>query len=588
MPRRMPTPEVHTFSGPNGLTAAAVRLTHTANGKTKKLKRPPAWYKTAWGFYDTTGEYRYACSWVGNLLSRAELQVWEDGKLTKNADAIAAMESFFGGVDGQREMLRQTGIHLTVPGDVYLVGEDGGEEPDKWSVVSANRITNIGRTETSPGKWKVGDEELTDPVVIRLWRPHPNKQDDADSPSRAVLPILTELENLSKMVASQIASRLSGAGILLVPNEMTFGSIRDAVKNGDGTDTSNSAGVNAFLQEFMETIMLGIEDPSDPAARTPILLQGPGEHLDKIKLLTIWSELQEQASTLRTELIRRLALGMDMPPEILTGSGELNHWNAWQVEEASIKAHTEPLLHIITAGITTTFLRPFLVGSGMSVEEARRFTVHADTTKIRLRPNRSKEALELYDRAILSEEATARENGFDTADLMDDKQRTNFYTRKVAAGSTTPELVAHALNLLGIPIPIEMIQVQEVPTEAPQPRSLQEHPERPIPDVQDAEVAAANVVVFRALERAGAKLRTKYPQSLVAGGDKVANDKLYRYAKVDNAEVVDDLLAGAWDCVDSLGLATAPAVLDTYVRHLLTTNRPHTPEFLAAHLRSLG
>ncbi len=584
MPRQMPQPEIKKFSSPNGLTAAAVRLTHTANGKFKKLKKPAPWYRTAWNFYDTIGEYRYACTWVGNLLSRAELEVWEDGKLTKNADATAAMEGFFGGKEGQREMLRQLGTHMTVPGDAYLVGEDQGDEPDKWSVVSALRISNTGRTATNPGVWKVGDTVLDDPLVIRIWRPHPNKYEEADSPSRSVLPILTELENLTKMIASQITSRLSGAGLLLVPSEMSFGSVRAQSKNGDDTDevTSQSTGIDAFLIELMETIMASIADPEDPAARVPVLMQGPGEHLDKVKLVTFWSELQEQASTLRNELIRRLALGMDMPPEILTGSGELNHWNAWQVEEASIKAHTEPLLQIITSSITEKYLRPYLLGTGMSEEDARRFSIHADTTKIRLRPNRSKEAIELYDRNILSEEATARENGFDPADLMDEKERTQFFMRKVASGSTTPELVAHALNLLGIPIPVDQITVREA-TEAPSDPSLLEHPERRIPDPTDADVAAANVVVFRALEKAGAKLRTKYPSALVAGAESIPNDSLYRFAQVDD-EMVDDLLAGAWDCVTTLGIKASPVVLDAYTRNLLKTNRVHTADSLMASL----
>lgn len=582
MPRE-PQPEIQTIQGPNGLVAAAVRLTRTASGKPKKVRRPAPWYRRAWGFFDTIPEYHYACTWVGNLLSRAELVIWEDGKLTTNQVALDALASFFGGPDGQREMLRQTGTHLTVPGDVYIVGEDQGDAPDKWSVVSATRISNVGWTATTPGTWKVGDRELDDPIVIRLWVPHPDKQEDADSPSRAVLPVLAELENLSKMVASQILSRLSGAGILKVPSEMSFGSVRSGVPV-EGEEAARAQGIDAFLVEFMETIMLGIQDPEDPAARTPIILAGPGEYLQYVEHLTIWTELQETAKSMRDECVRRIALGMNMPPEVLTGAGELNHWNAWQVEEASIKAHTEPLLQVITSGLTDSWLRPFLMDSGMSEEEARAFSVHADTTKIRLRPNRSKEAIELFDRALLSGEATARENGFDTADFMNAEERVEFFKRKVAGGSTTPELVAWALNLLGIPMPPQdLVQVRETPTEERPTPSLQEHPERRIPNVQDADIAAANVVVFRALEKAGAKLRTKYATALVAGADAVANERLYRYAHVSE-DMVDDLLASAWDCMEPLGITIAPVTLDGYVRRLFQTNFEHRPEALRAYV----
>lgn len=571
MPREE-KPVVVTASGPNGLVASAVRLTGRANGKSdKKPPRAPAWYARAWEFYDTIGEYRYAVTWVGNLLSRARLEVWEDGEVTTNKDALAALQSLFGGEEGQREMLRQLGTHLTVPGDAYIVGEDMGDEPDAWQVVAANRITKVGGSESSPGVWKVDKETLNDPLVIRVWRPHPQKANAADSPSRAALPILGEIEGLTKHVNAQISSRLTGAGVFAIPSEITFGTVRGMIQGDSGNDTvASNSGVDAFLREFIETVAAATADPSDASARVPIILQGPGEYLDKLKHITFWSELDAQAKDLRDEAIRRLALGMDMPPEILTGTGEMNHWNSWQVEEASIKAHTEPLLQIITTSLSQAYLRPYLEGQGMSKEEARAFAFHADTAKIRLRPNRSKEAIELYNLGELSAESMLRENGFDPADAMDDEGRTAWLTKKVAGGSTTPELVAWALSLLGVQVPAASLIVPEtIPTEAPSDPSLREHPTREIPNIDDA--TAASAVVFRALERAGARLKSKYKNNLVPGADSVPNEKVYRYAHI-TPDMVDDLLVGAWDCLDTLGIKTSPVTLDRYVRHLLSSN----------------
>lgn len=600
MPRREPA-QVKTFHSENGLTAAAVRLTRTPSGS-KRIKKPkvPPWYSECWGFFNTIGEYRYACTWVGNLLSRAELVIWKDGKLVEaeTDPAVQALAAFFGGREGQREMLRQTGLHMTVAADLYLLGEDqgtdaeGNDRPDRWRVVSATRLKVRGQTKDTDGVWTLDGEDLNDPLVIRLWRQHPENPQEADSPSRAILPVLRELDALGKMVASQIASRLTGAGLLLIPNEMSFGSVRGTAQNGDGTDAAmREQNIDAFLIELMETIMAATEDPADPASRTPILFQGPGEHLDKVRLVTFWTELQKEAKNLRDEQIRRLGLGMDMPPEVLTGTAEMNHWNAWQVEEASIKAHTEPLLFIVTSAITETYLVPYLVDNGMSEAEARTYVVHADTTKIRLRPNRSKEALELYDRGMLSLEATAKENGFDTADLMDEEGRSEFFKRKVASGSTTPELVAWALQQLGLTVPNSSLVVKETQTEAPSDRSLREHPENALPerkdDGQDAAVAAANVVVFRALEKAGARLRTKYASALVPGVDGVPNEKLYRYARIE-PHMVDDLLAGAWDCLESLDLDVSPLVLDRYVRSLFATSQTHVVASLKMALRGVS
>ena len=577
---------VETASGPNGLVASAVRLTGRANGGTKKPPKPPAWYMRAWDYYDTIGEYRYAVTWVGNLLSRATLEVWEDGELTKNPKALEALEALFGGAEGQREMLRQLGTHLTVTGDSYIIGEDMGEEPNKWQVVAASRVSNVGRTESNPGTWKIDKKELNDPLVIRLWRPHPLKADAADSPSRAVLNILNEIEGFTKHVDAQIASRLTGAGILTIPSEITFGTVRGIATEGEAATASS--GIDAFLREFMATVSVATVDPGDASARVPIILQGPGEFLDKVQLITLWTELDAQAKELRDEAIRRLALGMDMPPEILTGTGEMNHWNSWQVEEASIKSHTEPLLQIITTDLSKSYLRAYLVDQGMTEEEARRFSFHADTSKIRLRPNRSKEAIELYNLGELSAEAMLRENGFDPADAMGEEERTTWLTKKVAGGSTTPELVAHALSLLGVKVPAAALVMDAKPTEAPSDPSLLQHPTRDLPERNDDAVAAAasaHVVVYRALERAGSRLKTKYKGNLVPGAENVPNDKIYRYAHITE-DMLDDLLAGAWDCLAPLGVTTAPVVLDEYTRGLLRKSDEFTRSHFTTYLKA--
>ncbi len=566
--------EIVTIKGPNALVAAATRLTGRESGKTKRPKKAPPWYTQAWNFYDTIGEYRYACNWVGNLLSRAVLEVWENGEVTKNEQAIEGLAAFFGGPEGQREFLRQSGTQLTVPGDYYVVGEDMGDAPDKWSVVSASRINRTG--EGPDAIWKVGNKTLDDPLVMRIWRPHPNDQEKSDSPSRAVLPILSELDGLTKYVASQVSSRLAGSGVFAVPSEMSFGSVRAQVTNGDATDDQNiNTGLNAFLIELYESMMSALNDPEDASARVPILLSGPGEHLDKLRHITFSTELDKQTKMLRDEAIRRLALGMDMPPEILTGTGDMNHWNSWQTEEAAIKAHTEPLLQLITTAVTEQYLWPYLldVMEGEDENSVRRFTIHADTSKIRLRPNRSKEALELYDRGILTMEATARENGFDPADLMGDDERKDWFVRKVASGSTTPELVAWALSQIGLSVPSGSLVVAETPTEAPNRRSLADHPTRDIPD--PSQIDASEVAIFRALERVGARLRSKYKTSLVSGTDQISNAHLYRYARI-SPEMVDDLLAGAWDICAELDISMPPAMMDAYVRELISSQKQFT------------
>lgn len=575
MPRQeRTTREVVVRRSGNGLTAAAVRLSGPGAIKAKKFKKPPAWYMQAWHYFDCIGEYRYACQWVGNLMSRALLFPTYEGKQTDKSEALEVMGLLFGGPEGQREMLRQLGTHLTVAGDSYIFGEEDGNNPDKWRVVAATSVKNKG-TESEP-VFEVNGKLLDDPLSIRLWRPHPADYDKSDSPTRAVLNILAEIEAFTQDTMSQLRSRLMRAGILALPTEMTFGSVRSQSPNAEDPDDatlmaqSSNNNIDALLIEILETIMEAIADPDSPAAQSPILLQVPGEFVDKIKHITFWTPFDENSKAMREEAIRRLALGMDMPPEVLTGTAEMNHWNAWQIEEASIKAHTEPLLQIITSSLAESYLRATLVGGGMDPEEARKYSIGVDTSKIRLRPNRSRESQELYSKGELSPRVMLIENGFDPeTDAMTVEERKDWLTKNVASGSTTPELVAYALQLLGVPIPADMIVVKETPTEAPQAPSLRDHPDRNIPDETD--ISRAEVLVFRALERAGARLRSKHKDSIVSGSENVSNAHLYRYARITDG-MMDDLLLGAWDVLPDFGVRMSPVILDKYVRHLFSTN----------------
>jgi len=113
MPRQFEAEVIRT-PHVRAVVASAQRLTMRTSGNDKKPKADTGWQRRCWYYYDVISEYRFACSWVGNILSRALLVIHEDGKVTTNADALAAGESLFGGQDGQTEMLRELGTQFTV------------------------------------------------------------------------------------------------------------------------------------------------------------------------------------------------------------------------------------------------------------------------------------------------------------------------------------------------------------------------------------------------------------------------------------------------------------------------------------------
>jgi hypothetical protein len=553
----------------------------------ERIYRPRAdWQAECYRHYTICGEARFAAKFFGNAVSRAVLGVGEyvDGvrKGIDNGPAADALAALFGGPAGQTQALNAIGMHLTIAGECYVVGFG---ETDIWEVVSCIEMQVSGNSWTinyGDGRAPATLEE-TD-VVIRIWLPSPARQIEADSPYRAMLPILSEIEWLTRHVFAQITSRLAGSGVLMMPQSMTFPP--PPAQDGQEIATTNDA--DSFMMTLADAMLRPIEDPGSPSAVIPIVVTAPDDAIDKARLLTFWSELDAQSMALRNEAIRRFALGMDLPPEQVLGMSSnrgtaggtttgVSHWGAWQIEEATIKMHVEPMLDVITQGLTETYLQP--VTNSIAV-------ITYDTTTLRLRPDRSKEAFELFDRGLISAEATRRENGFSEDDKPTFDEFQTWLLIKIASGSATPDQVEAATKALGVDLGVDPALLQGPTREAQQPPSLVDHPTRPrTPDEAAALVAACEALVFRALERAGNRLRatvgTKPP------GVPSYETHLFVKANGSAAKMLED----AWTCAPQVldGIADSDKVipvLDSYCQSLLSEQSPHKRDRLVNWLRA--
>lgn len=585
-------------------------------------RKDDAWQNEAWNMYHVVGEFRYSCDWVGSMLSKAILHatVEKDGKVepVTTGTAAEAVDSLFGDSDGRAEMLRLIGIHMTVAGECFIIAyphpdNDSFRAPrDVWEVVASTKLKRLGTSDDA--KWQVNGETLDvdpeDVLVTRIWRPNPLDPKLAISPARAVLNILGEIVRLTEHVAAQVDSRLAGAGILLMPSEMTFPSPPD--QDGKTRVANNAEDLMAIIQKAMAA---SIENRDDASAIVPIVITAPADAIQAVKHLTFWSELDAHAIELRNEAIRRLALGMDMPPEVLQGISESNHWSAWQADESAIKSHTEPLLKIITSSLAQGYLRPILEDDPSFDDEIiEHYSIKADTSEMRLRPNRSKEALELYNLGVLSEKALRRETGFDEDDALTGEERTLWYLRKVAGGSTTPELVAAALKQLGLDLPVT---APEAETQEGRPApSLKDHPAHELPDPEVGQrrkearergdvpsstterryalgvglTAACDQIVVRALERAGNRMKNR----MRGAKPTFAAVDIYQHFTVESPEELEFLLDDAWSHVprtaEQFGVDPAwlTSTLHTYTESLISGRVPHSYDSFSEELnRSL-
>jgi hypothetical protein len=486
-----------------------------------------------------------------------------------NVQEIVSM--LFGNADGRTELLRLAGIHMTIAGEFYIATypdpDKFGDGGDVWEIAPATKAKR-----SQAGVWTINDKALDrenginpeEVFVIRIWKPDPVEPQQATSPARAVLRTLRELEGLSDHVSAQIDSRLAGAGIFLLPDTLNF----EPPPPAEGAEVTSANNAEQLTQKIAYAMKQSLLNRATAEAIVPIIITAPAEAISAAQHITFWSELDAHAIELRNEAIRRLALGLDMPPEVLTGSADSNHWSAWQADEAAIKSHTEPLLKIITTALARGYLRPLLSDEGgVADEDLRLYSIAADTSEMRLRPNRSKEAVEMYDRGELSGEAMLREVGFEPDDAMDEEERKTWMLRQIAGGSPTPEMVSEALRLLKImdiqvtaePAPAEGADVPADPT--PNSPSLEGHPQRNIPDQATGErrkahrdagdvpsadrlrkaalIAASEQLAIRALERAGNRLKNKTDM-------KFSTPAVSLHTVIDAGAFASDLLIDAW------------------------------------------
>lgn len=586
MPRpTRPLAAVAPEQGPhrNSLVASAADLTNS------KLRRPTRigsddWQNEAWYFYDTVGEFRFAVAWKAQAVSRATLTITEDtpaGEVTvttgPEVDALAALH---GGGAGHAQMLNTLTLHLEVPGESYLIGEPVGSDlapEDRWGVYSNDEVTYRA------GAWTLdrGDGQPRtlpeDAVVIRLWHSHPRKWVEADSPARAVLPVLREIEGLTKHVAATVDSRLAGAGVFMVPSEMTFA--------GSTPDENTDPDYDPFIAKLTKAMTTAIGDRDSAAALVPVVVRAPGALIKAAQHFTFATPLDEKALDLRAEGIRRLALGLDQPPEVLLGLSDSNHWSAWQIDEAALKTHIEPTCEMITSALTERWLRPAVEAMGAQVNPARR--INYDVSVLRLRPDRSAEAQAAYDRLELSGEALRRETGFDQGDEPKPDEVAARLLRRVASGVVAPDTTVAALNRLGVNLPAPAGQPAgdpdlrapkepgDVEDPTPAPDARRELPEAP--DLAAAVTAAAELLISRAVERANNRVhhRGKTPRPIPA-------DRL------------DAALMDAWDAAPRTAALlridpdTFTEALNTYTRALLTEGVPHSPGILTEVLTTRG
>lgn len=450
---------------PRALTAASnapqgALTTPSGGAVTPGLTAQP-WQLQSIGYYNTTGPLKFAGMYRGQMFRRVRLSIGvrpddnPDGPPIPADDILdpekpdvvappgvpedlirqAAVElaRIRSPIEGQAGLLYDMGVNLTITGDLKLAVEPDLNEVngERWSVFGVGELRHSGQWPDKTTRWTaIGPPSRELPMGTKVWRiyaPHPFQHNYADSSVMGVLGDLEELHLIQRSFRSVAKSRVSGAGMLAMADEMSFPS-----SNPDDPDAPDQ-----FTVDLLRHMSTPTHDEGDASNIVPFLLRGPAEFLDPKYLRHItFDRPSDPVMDLREDKkIKALAIGLDTPVEVILGIGSTNHWNGAVVSEESWKAHGEPGMLLICGQLGTLPVRDLLRATATSNDDGTpaavarwspqqiaQIVIIYDATQVIDHPDKGKDAKDLHAVFAISDDSLRKANNFTDADAPDDNE----------------------------------------------------------------------------------------------------------------------------------------------------------------------
>ncbi|MFR9773064.1 hypothetical protein [Nocardia sp. SC052] len=601
-------PVVSALSGDfDGLTAASAPVPPEKWGRITRPQqqgRDGKWSDECWDFLDVVGELSFALLWKTALISRFRLVASdidpETGKPTGTTDNQAAIElvaRIAGGATGQSQMLARLTPLLTIPGQGWLaiIYPDDVEE---WHILSQEEVHTSGQdvviTRLDGTKYTMNPKTDT---LSRIWRPDPRRSSLPWSPVKAARPILRQIVRATQTIEAASKSRLAGNGVLILPSEVSMPT-QPAPRAAPDPDAPNlppppppaakfvsASDIRKAIQEAMSK---AIEDPSSAEALVPIVLMVAGQFVKDVQHLKFDTEIGERALEALEAAVRRLAMTLDMPAEVLLGQGTLNHWSLAGIEEQAVRWHASPEMEVICDALTRELLHPMLGA------KAGNTVIWYDTSDVDAEPDQINKVRNGYTDGVVNADAYMRQLGMspedDGYDLTSVDGWTLWATDQVRR---KPELFAVLSPILRVLVPslAELPDPAPVAVPATRPQPELEPGPGATPDTRDNSAVTASA--------AGPIIRMCVNQAMrLAGTRRSGRGDHYRLRDVQPAEFhlpqylgparaadIARLIDGWQDMVDDSVCAAAgithavlrDVVVTTCATALTTGRRPVMP-----------
>lgn len=386
------------------------------------------WQPTAYDLYDAEGHLFYATNYIGSAISKIKLvaakrapkdsplshpTVIEDGPL---AQAVRDIQNPRGGQSG---LLKQISRNIFLSGEVWMIGSDTqgiGGAKQSWEALSVEELIVTGiSTQFMRRRTPVSTPEpIPDgSLVVRIWKEHPRYFEWADSGVRSCIEVLEKIVILNRAEKAVSRSRIAGAGILGIPQELVPPNWQQQDTNADPMQS------NPLYMALAESMTAPLKDDGHPASVVPLVLVGPGEMVGKITYNPLERAFDSDKSQRSiTQAIEQVANTLELPKEILMGTGDATHWNAWAIREDVFQGHVQPMVEMICQALTSMYLQKALARwspetlKAAGVDDPEDIIIWYDASQLIIHPDKSEKALGLHDRLVISDAALRQENGF--------------------------------------------------------------------------------------------------------------------------------------------------------------------------------
>lgn len=453
---------------------------------------------------------------------------------------------------GQAAILHDLDLNLQIAGECNLVGypleqNDLTTADEEWTVLSVEELRQAPADETGPRYSRLGPTgrwELLPPgtFALRVWRPHPRRSWEPDAPMRGILESCDTLNVSTRMVRSQMRSRMS-AGVQFFPQE--------ALKPApDPTRPDESP----TLEELDGAYLDPVTDEGAPGAVAKTVITMPSELIPSAVagLVEANRPMDKVAAELRAESKGAIVEGLPLPPEMVEGLGTTNHWSAAQITQNVFDQHAKPDVELLCASLTSGLFRPAWRLAGLPAELVSRLVIWHDPSGLVAVPDQMENSKQAYDEFLISMKRRLRDLGYSEADMPDDDEilRRLEWLRlsksKVDPASNTAEDVAQVpAGGNAAPVVASMTRVERLAAAGRRLAALDR-------EVLIRCLIGSDDALTAALSRAGTRARNSMPRSVAATMEFPPPDAIVaalgeEFVGGDLGMTDNELLAGAFN-----------------------------------------